>query len=235
MEGLGINLGYLLIQILAFLILILLLRGWLYTPVLRVLDERKARIAKGLEDARQASVARDNADAEARRILDEARAEAAKLRAEASVQAEETASGITAQAHSEAKDILSRAQEDAAEERNRILSDLRGQIAGISIAAATKLVGEALTEERQHKIIGDFIAKVPDSVRGMRGETAQITSALPLTDQEKERVRQAMNVSDISFRVDPAILGGLVIKVGDQVVDDSIANQMSGLRDTLAH
>jgi F-type H+-transporting ATPase subunit b len=199
-----------------------------------VLDERKARIAKGLEDARQAAVARDNADAEARRILDEARAEAAKLRAEASVQAEDTASGITAQAHTEAKEIISRAQEDAAEERNRILSDLRGQIAGISIAAANKLVGASLTEDRQHEIIGDFIARVPDTVGSMRGDTAEVTSALPLTDQEKERVRKAIKVGEVAFRVDPTILGGLVVKVGDQVVDDSVANQMSGLQESLA-
>jgi F-type H+-transporting ATPase subunit b len=78
MSALGINVGYLFMQIILFVILFLVLRGYLYDPITRVLEERKARIAKGLEDARQASIDRDNADAEAKKILDAARAEAAK-------------------------------------------------------------------------------------------------------------------------------------------------------------
>ena len=72
MEALGINLGYLLTQILGITALILLLTAFVYKPILRVLDQRKARIAKGLEDARQAEIARQSADADAKRILDEA-------------------------------------------------------------------------------------------------------------------------------------------------------------------
>ena len=37
----------------------------------------------------------------------------------------------------------------------------------------------------------------------------------------------------VNFRVDPAILGGLVIKVGDKVLDDSVAGKLEGLRATL--
>ena len=98
MEALGINLGYLLMQVFGIGILILLLTGLVYKPVLKVLDERKAKIAKGLEDARQAAIARDNADADVKKILDEARAEAAKVRQDAAVQAENQANGILAQA-----------------------------------------------------------------------------------------------------------------------------------------
>ena len=78
MEALGINLGYLFMQIILFTILFFVLRGYLYNPIIRVLEERKARIAKGLEDARQAAIARDNADAQAKKVLDDARAEAAR-------------------------------------------------------------------------------------------------------------------------------------------------------------
>ena len=106
MDALGINIGYLLIQIGAFFVLMTLLTGWLYEPILNVLDERKARIAKGLEDARQAAIARDNADAEAKKILEAARQEAAKIRADASVQAEESAKGIMAKANDEAKQVV---------------------------------------------------------------------------------------------------------------------------------
>jgi F-type H+-transporting ATPase subunit b len=233
MEALGINIGYLLIQIFSFLILLLALKGWLYTPILNVLEERKAKIAKGLEDARQAAIARDSADAEARKILDAARSEAARLRAEAAVQAEETAKSIEARAHEEARQIVASAQEDAEGERNRILADLRGQVASIAIAAASKLVGEALDEKRQHELIADYFARVPAGVSADGATTAQVTSAVPLTDAEQARIKQTLKVDTVNFSVDPSILGGLIIRVGDQVVDNSVASRMNAMRESL--
>jgi F-type H+-transporting ATPase subunit b len=228
--GLGINLGYILMQILLFVILLAVLTNYLYEPVINALEERKAKIAKGLEDARQAAIARDNADAEAKKILDAARNEAAKVRQDAAIQAEETAKGIVAQANEEARGIVASAREDGEAERNRVLSELRGQVAAISIAAANKLVGEALDEKRQHELIADFFSKVPS---GMTGASADVTSALPLTDAEQAKVKSALKADNVNFRVNPAILGGLVVRVGDQVVDDSVASRMNAMRSSL--
>jgi F-type H+-transporting ATPase subunit b len=233
MEKLGINLGYLIMQILGISILLLVMRGLVYGPMLRVLEERKARIAKGLEDARQAAIARDNADMEAKKILDAARSEAAKIRSDAAVAAEDTAKGIEAKANEDAKAILAAAKEDAEEERNRILSELRGQVASISIAAANKLVGEALDEKRQRSLIADFFSKVPAGLAEFSGDKAVVTSALPLTDAEQANVKKALSVTAVDFKVDPSILGGLIVRAGDQVVDNSVASQMSALRDSL--
>jgi F-type H+-transporting ATPase subunit b len=233
MDALGINIGYLIMQILIITILLLLMRGLVYKPLLRILDERKARIAKGLEDSRQAAIARDNADAEAKKILDSARQEAAKMRQDAVAQAEETAKAIEAKANEEAREIVASAGEAAEEERNRILSELRGQVAAISIAAANKLVGESLDEKRQHALITDFFSKVPAGVKELSGESAVVTSALPLTKQEQEQAKKMLQVKTVDFKVDPKILGGLVVRVGDQVVDDSVASRMDALGESL--
>jgi len=233
MEGLGINIGYLIVQIGAVVVLVVLMKAFAYGPITRMLEERQARIAKGLEDARQASIARDNADAEAKKIQDDARAEAAQIRSEATVQAEETSAVIIAKANSDAKQVLADAREEAVEERDRILADLRSQVAAISIAAANKLVGESLSEDRQHEIIADFFGKVPAGVKELQGESAEVTSSLPLSDKEKNSIKKSVGVDDISFKVDPNILGGLIIRVGDRVVDDSVASQMTVLKDSL--
>ncbi len=233
MEGIGINIGYLIMQILLIIFLLVLMKHYAYGPITRLLAERQARIAKGLEDARQAAIARDNADTEAKKILDAARAESAQMRADATVQAEESTATIRENANKEAKEILAMAREDAEQERNRILADLRTQVASISIAAANKLIGEALDEKRQHQIIADFFAKVPAGVAGMQGDTAEVTSALPLSDKEQASIKKAIEVENIQFRVNPSILGGLIIRIGDQVVDNSVASQMSELRQSL--
>lgn len=233
MEALGINIGYLIMQILIITILMLMMKGLVYKPILRVLDERKARIAKGLEDSRQASIARDNADAEAKKILDSARQEAAKIRQDAVAQADETAKVIEAKANEEARDIVAGGAEGAEEERNRILSELRGQVAAISIAAANKLVGESLDEKRQHALITDFFSKVPAGVEELSGDKAVVTSALPLTKDEQVSAAKALKVESVDFKVDPSILGGLVVRVGDSVVDDSVANRINALGESL--
>lgn len=233
MEGLGINLGYLIVQIGAIIILYLLMRALAFGPITRMLEQRQARIAKGLEDARQASIARDNADVEAKKVLEEARADSSKMRADASVQAEEQAQGIIDKANQDAKDIVSAAQDEAVEERNRILADLRTQVASVSIAAANKVVGESLDEKRQHEIIADFFAKAPAGVAELSGDSAEVTSALPLTKDERSAIEKAIGIKNVDYKVDPDILGGLIIRAGDQVVDDSVASRMSGLRESL--
>jgi F-type H+-transporting ATPase subunit b len=233
MEGLGINPGYLIVQIAALIILVILMKGYAYGPIIRVLEERQQRIAKGLEDARQAAIARENADADAKKILEAARAEASQIRADAAVEAEKTASGILAKASEDAKKLVASAGDDATEERDRILANLRSQVAAISIAAANKLVSETLDEKRQHAIIADFFAKVPAEVSSMSGDVADVTSALPLDDKEQAQVKKSLNVKKVAFKVDPNILGGLVIRVGDRVIDDSIATQMGELRESL--
>ncbi len=233
MEGLGINFGYLLMQIFLFIILFLVLRNYLYEPVIKALEDRKQRIAKGLEDARQAAIARDNADAEAKKIIDAARTEAAKLRKDAAVQAEEQASSIVHRANDEARGVLANAQEDAEAERNRILSEVRGQVVAIAMAATNKLVGESLDEKRQHELIDEFFSAVPAGVQATAGQQVSVTSAIELTDAEKARVQKELGTTAINYRVDPSILGGLVVRVGDQVVDNSVATQMSAMRESL--
>ena len=64
-----------------------------------------------------------------------------------------------------------------------------------------------------------------------------MTSALPLTKDEQESVKKDVlaksGAAAVSFRVDPAILGGLVIKVGDKILDGSVAGKLEGLRSNL--
>jgi F-type H+-transporting ATPase subunit b len=65
-----------------------------------------------------------------------------------------------------------------------------------------------------------------------------VISALPLTSDEQETVKQEILVkmgseSTIEFRIDPSILGGLVIRVGDKVLDGSISGKLDNLRQSL--
>jgi F-type H+-transporting ATPase subunit b len=243
LDKLGLNLGYLLLQIFNFLILFVVLRVWVYKPILGMLEKRRNAIAQGLEDARVASEARANAEKEAAKVLADAQAEAGKIVREATERATVAARDVKSAAEAEAVKARETALAEVEGERNRILGDLRGQVAALSIAAAQKLVGEALDEKRQHALITEFFSGIKSGKvvvlddANFKGESAEITSALPLTADEESTVRKEVlarvGAQAVTFRVDPAILGGLVIKVGDKVMDSSIAGRLDGLRSTL--
>lgn len=243
MEALGINLGFFLFQIFNFAILVILLYAWAYRPIINMLENRKKKIAQSLEDARVAAEARANAEKEAHEILAKAQAEATQKVREASERAEAAAREIKLQAEAEIVKMREVAQAEALQERDRILADLRGQVAALAMAAAQKLIGEALDEKRQHALIDEFFSgvkagKVVVLEEGsLQGASAEITSALPLTDAEKELVRKEIiartGSQTVTFRVDPSILGGLVVKVGDKVLDGSVAGQLETLRQSL--
>jgi len=160
MEALGINLGLLIIQIIAFTIVMLTLNSWVYKPMLDMMETRKQKIAQGLEDARVAADARANAEKEAAKIIADAQAEASKVVREATERAESAGKDVKAAAEAEAATAREAAKAEAEVERTRILGDLRGQVASLAVAAANKLVGETLDEKKQHALIDEFFSGV---------------------------------------------------------------------------
>lgn len=244
MTQLGLNLGYLLVQIICFFIIFVVVRAWIIKPLRTMLEKRRATIAQAMEDARIAAEARANAEKDAARIIAEAQTKAGQVVREATERAEAAAKDVRAGAEAEAAKARESALAEAEGERNRMLGDLRGQVAALAIAAAQKLVGEALDEKRQHALINEFFSGVKSGkVVVLEGAeltraAAEVTSALPLNDSEQEIVKKDVLARvgkqvSVTFRVDPSILGGLVIKVGDKVLDGSVAAQLEGLRQSL--
>lgn len=244
MDKLGINLGFLLFQIFNFLILMILLYAFAYWPIVKMLENRKQKIAQGMEDARIAAEARANAEKDAQKVISEAQAKAARIISEATDRADAVMVELKAEAENDIVKEREATLKEIEEERNRMLGDLRGQVAALAVAAAQKLVGEALDEKRQHALINEFFSGVKAGkvvvLEGadLTGAASEVTSALPLTAEEQEAVKKDVLARvgkqvSVSFRVDPAILGGLVVKVGDKVLDGSVAAQLEGLRQSL--
>jgi F-type H+-transporting ATPase subunit b len=148
---------------------------------------------------------------------------------------------IRTDAQAEADKIKAQARIDATGERNQMLADSRGQIVALVMAATNKLVGESLDANRQKALINDFFGKVPAaSMAGVAVEGAPVgvTSALPLTPAEQASVKadlskQLGEIKEIHFDVDPSILGGLVVRVGDKVIDGSVSSKVSAMRQQL--
>ena len=246
MEALGINLGYLFVQIFNFAILFVVLRVWVLKPILSVLEKRREKIAQGLEDARIAAEARENAEMDAEKIITDARIKANEIIQEATNRAEVLQKDLRSQADIEINKERESGRRELELERNRLLGDLRKQVAALSISAAQKLIGESLIQDQnsQHKLLEEFFSGVKGGKvvvlegKALSGGHAEITSALPLTPEERETVKSEIlqksgDATTVTFKVDPSILGGLIVRVGDQIVDGSVSGQLQDLRQSL--
>ena len=147
-------------QIVNFLLLLYLLNRFLFKPVLARLDERSAKIGKGLEDAETAARDRELARAEREAAVSEARKEAAAMLARANKIAEDTRKEILDQARTEAEKISVRAREEIVAEKDRAMAEIRGQVAELALAAAGRLVREEMDQPRQRRLVEDFLAEV---------------------------------------------------------------------------
>ncbi len=244
MEGLGINLTLLAAQIFNFFILFLILGAVAYRPMVKFLDGRREKIAKGLEDARKAEERLANIEKDYQTRMDAARADAQKMVAEMTANAEKNSAAIVAKANEDAAKIKATAQEEAETERNKALADLRSQVVTLSMAAANKLIGESMDEKRQRILVNEFFSGVRDGKivllepgAKLEGAKAEVTSALPLALDEQVAIRADLasrGTLNVDFKVDPRILGGLVVRMGDRVVDASVSGQLESLKQSLS-
>jgi F-type H+-transporting ATPase subunit b len=162
LEALGINLGYLISQIVNFTLLAALLYVVAYKPVLRMLDDRSARIEKGLEDAQEASRRAAEMEQEFDQRMVEARKQGQEIIAQSTQMSEKARQEILATAREEARAEVDKAREEIARERDMAMAELRQQVADLSLTISEKVIGEALDEGAQRRLIDEFLQQTEE-------------------------------------------------------------------------
>ena len=158
MESLGINLGLLVSQLVNFTLLAALLYLLLYKPVLRMMGQRKERIARSMADVDAAREAAAKAQQEYDRKVAEAQRKAQEIIAQAAQTSDKVGVEIKAEAQREAEAIRQKAREEAEQERSRILAEVQSQIASLSMMATERVLGQAVDSNLQRKLIDNFLA-----------------------------------------------------------------------------
>jgi F-type H+-transporting ATPase subunit b len=162
LDALGINLGLLVSQIFNFALLAVLLYFVAYKPILRMLDERSARIKKGLEDAEAASRRAAEMEQEFDQRMAEARKEGQEIIAQATQMSEKARQDILDKAREEARVQIDKAKDEIARERELAMADLRQQVAELSLSISEKVIGEALDDQSQRRLIADFLEQTEE-------------------------------------------------------------------------
>jgi F-type H+-transporting ATPase subunit b len=163
----GVDLFKLAFQIINFLLVLYMLNRFLFPRVLALIDERQARIAKGLEQAEAAARDRELARAEREAALDEARSEAQAMISRATKIAEDSRAEIVAAARAEAEKVTARARDEITAEKEKALAELRAHVADLALDAAGKLVRAEMSGPTQRRLVEEFLAEVPAGKKGL--------------------------------------------------------------------
>ncbi len=158
LNTLGINGWLLMWQVILFLVLLFILKTFAYKPILAALDEREARLKKGLADADKAG--RDAAEAakEKEATLRAAAQAAEELVGSARADAEEQRTALLAKAKAEVEQTLQHGRAQLAAEREAMLRGVEAELSSVVRLATEKVLARTVTEKDHDKLVAEAIA-----------------------------------------------------------------------------
>ena len=157
---LEIDIGTLIFSIVTFVLLVVLLRRFLYKPILSMLDQRRQAVNEALDQAERTHLEAKQADIRLQEQIAATRLEADRILAEAKAKAEENAAEVLRQAKSDAERISAQAAADIELERERALASVREQAADLALLAAEKALTSPLTDSQQQVLLDSFVEQV---------------------------------------------------------------------------
>jgi F-type H+-transporting ATPase subunit b len=156
--------GTMLFQVIVFLLLIFLVSRVAMKPAMSILQRRQEHIEGQIAAA-------EKANAEAASLLEQQRAELKKVREEAQVildrakkQSEVEAQEIVVASQERAERLIEEAKLEINREKEKALSSVRDQVAGLSVLLASKIIEKEMTEAQQQDTIEQFMRQVGGQV-----------------------------------------------------------------------
>ena len=161
MEGiastLGLNWQGLLWHLVNFVVLLLLLQRFLFKPVVGMLDARSQRVRDSMEQADQARRAAEQAEADRQTLLAETRREAEQIRARADEQAKRILADADARAKERQQLIEQQAEATARQIEERVMAQVRAQLADLVVTAVDRVTRGALDANSQRGLVQQFL------------------------------------------------------------------------------
>ncbi len=235
-------------QVVNFVILVWLLKRFLYRPVLHAIDAREQRIALSLADAAaKEAEAETERDAFRRRneVFDQQRA---ALLSQATDEAKAERQRLLDEAR-QAADVLRAKRQEALQREQQSLNDeiarrTRAEVFAIARKALTDLSGTSL-EARMSEVFADRLRALDDEARrglasSLKTSThpVRVRSAFELTSEQRAAIRTALNetlAADIQVRFDtaPEVINGIELTISGQKVAWSIADYLGSLENSV--
>jgi F-type H+-transporting ATPase subunit b len=150
--------GLMIWTIVCFLIALWVLKRYAFGPIQKMIDDRRDRIRRSLEDAEEAREEARRLLEEHRSLIGQARSEGEQILAEARRVAESQRERVKEETEAERQRRLEDIQRQIEAETQRALGDIRAAVADLSLLAATKVTGKVLDAEDQRRLIDEAVS-----------------------------------------------------------------------------
>ncbi len=152
-SSLGVNLKSFIFQLITFLIVLLILRRWVFPKLVATLEARRKTLEDSLLQAKQTEEALQSAEKKVGEMLHQARIQADLILAEANSKVDEIIAKGEASASERAARIVAEAEERLGLERDRLHKELRGELADLVATATEKVLRQKINEREDRKLI----------------------------------------------------------------------------------
>lgn len=221
----------------------------LFRPIMGRVRERRLERTELMEQARA-----DRREAETLREkledrLSEAEVEADEIVAEAQKRAEAERRRMLEEVEEEIEDMLANAREDVRKMRQQAVDEFHGELVDAVLGVSAQMIEKAAPPEVHDKLVQRLADRIwemgqeeMERVRSFRRSlgdripTAHVTTANPLSQEQQAELARTFTALadrqvDIQVNVDPVLAAGIRVRIGDIVVDNSIAGRLEGLRE----
>jgi len=140
-------------------ILFVLLRIFLFKPINKIMDERTRSIQNDIDSAKQSREEAEELKTEYTQTLADAKAEAQQILVKAREEASAAKQDMIFKSEEEARQIIDTANKTIENERKRAIQDAQSYVADLAIAAASKIIGENVDDEKNRRIVDNFLSE----------------------------------------------------------------------------
>jgi len=159
----GLEIGQIVTHIIGFLIAVFLLKRFAWKPLLSILEERRSKIKSEFDNIDKEKKKVDDLLSDYQTKLKEIDSLARVKIQEAAREGQKLANEIKENARKDSKDILTKAREEIQRDVDKAKVQLKDDLVNMTIRAAEKLIKEKLDEEKDRRLISEFIDAVPKS------------------------------------------------------------------------
>lgn len=163
MSPFEVNFGLFFWTWIVFGMLFLLLKKYAWPAILGMTEQREETIRRHLGEAEEAHAKAQALLAEQQKLLGESRTQAQAIMAEAKSAAEKERAVAVLKTREEQDQLLARARREIAAEGEKARQELRREAVDLSLAAASKLIGERLSADADKQIVLDYLASLEKS------------------------------------------------------------------------
>jgi F-type H+-transporting ATPase subunit b len=149
--------GTLVVEVVAFLVVLVVLWRYVLPPVNRALEQRQEEIRQALESAERAKAEAEETRARRQAILDEARQQARQIVANANANAERVRAEAIERGQQEYERLLAAAEQDIALARQRAVDEVSARVATVVLAAARQVIGREIDAEAHRDLIEEAV------------------------------------------------------------------------------